>query len=869
MSKKLKELQLSSSVATEEDIANLQRGLGERAETCHVHEFSEIRPTWWDDSETLATVLESKQQRPDAYETAYGLEAQALGSCATALGGCAEADAGGVAVGFNAKTCSAGGVAIGSGAKATDGSVVIGANACDDGGLSPIVIGDANSKNRLIVRNNGDLEVAGRSMATSRCVDELYKSYGNFTSNTNGEIAGLCSAVNTHETRLLTVCGCFTTVDQKFQAVDTCFTAVKNQAANLKAAVCSVEQSQEALGGEIDGLKTRASDNEDDVKALDTRVMELEKFVPTAPGVVDEALSDTSKNPVQNKIITAELAKKQDVLTAGENITIAEDGTISATGGGSGTVDSALSSESTNPVQNKVINAAILAETSRASSTENALLQGINSEKNTRAAADTALAEAIVELDGTKADALTRNATVNNVGALNPNDKNSMATADQMNGLSYQKASLGAMGFSGAAVKISSFTTFRRGMNTDNGGTNMWLRILRHNGTQWYVAYQAATYVTHNSYTENGQRITHTMTHKSGTLFIPTNEQVIFCYATSEDAPVDSFIGFGMKIVSVSPNMIASGQSSLPSVSATPGWAHGLAFDAVYEEKQRLSEVLEGKQDVLTAGSNITIENGVISATGGSGGSITVDNTIVSGGVNPVMGGAIYTALSKKQNTLTAGEGIAIKDNVVSLTGNLPNITLGNYSVVVGKSASINGDGGVVVGKSAVVTSDYGYDYVAIGSYAAANDDTPIVIGGQIKGGDAKFQIIVSKDGVMTIGGEEVAMKSDVRYSIVQAPFETGVLTLVDRAVNTAGTYAGEIVVNVPTKVAGKVRDFILDLTTSGELAMNFTGVTLLSRDGDDANLVPEVGRNIFMFTEVSEDVFLVSRTLVTAGGAE
>ena len=62
---------------------------------------------------------------------------------------------------------------------------------------------------------------------------------------------------------------------------------------------------------------------------------------------------------------------KQDVLTAGANITIAEDGTISAkdtvytlptasaTTLGGVKVDTALSSTSTNPVQNKVINTAL------------------------------------------------------------------------------------------------------------------------------------------------------------------------------------------------------------------------------------------------------------------------------------------------------------------------------------------------------------------------------------------------------------------------------------------------------------------------------------------------------------------------------
>jgi len=75
---------------------------------------------------------------------------------------------------------------------------------------------------------------------------------------------------------------------------------------------------------------------------------------------VDSALSDSSTNPVQNKVVKAALDAKQDTLTAGANIDITN-GVISATGGGGGTidVDGSLSSTSTNPVQNKIVKAAL------------------------------------------------------------------------------------------------------------------------------------------------------------------------------------------------------------------------------------------------------------------------------------------------------------------------------------------------------------------------------------------------------------------------------------------------------------------------------------------------------------------------------
>lgn len=76
---------------------------------------------------------------------------------------------------------------------------------------------------------------------------------------------------------------------------------------------------------------------------------------------VDSTMSSTSTNPVQNKVIYSALQGKQNTLTAGTGISISGN-TISCTvsgGGGTVTVDSSLSSTSTNPVQNKVVNAAL------------------------------------------------------------------------------------------------------------------------------------------------------------------------------------------------------------------------------------------------------------------------------------------------------------------------------------------------------------------------------------------------------------------------------------------------------------------------------------------------------------------------------
>lgn len=77
---------------------------------------------------------------------------------------------------------------------------------------------------------------------------------------------------------------------------------------------------------------------------------------------IDSTLSGSSTNPVQNKVIYTALQNKQDKLTAGTGISISGNTiscTVSGGSGGSVTVDSTMSSTSTNPVQNKVIYSAL------------------------------------------------------------------------------------------------------------------------------------------------------------------------------------------------------------------------------------------------------------------------------------------------------------------------------------------------------------------------------------------------------------------------------------------------------------------------------------------------------------------------------
>lgn len=86
---------------------------------------------------------------------------------------------------------------------------------------------------------------------------------------------------------------------------------------------------------------------------------------PTIP-TVDSALSGSSTNPVQNKVINTALAGKIDNPSGGSTGQVlkktasgVEWANESGGGGGSVTVDSTLSTSSTNPVQNKVITSAL------------------------------------------------------------------------------------------------------------------------------------------------------------------------------------------------------------------------------------------------------------------------------------------------------------------------------------------------------------------------------------------------------------------------------------------------------------------------------------------------------------------------------
>ena len=118
-----------------------------------------------------------------------------------------------------------------------------------------------------------------------------------------------------------------------------------------------------------------------------------------------------------------------------------------------------------------------------------------------------------------------------------------------------------------------------------------------------------------------------------------------------------------------------------------------------------------GKQDTLISGTNIkTINNESILGSGNISiqGGVIIDPSLDSGSTNPVANSAITQVLSEKQDTLSAGTGISIVDNVISATGGG-----GGTSYSAGTGIEITND---VISVSGVVMSSEVTSAVTSGS---------------------------------------------------------------------------------------------------------------------------------------------------------
>lgn len=170
-----------------------------------------------------------------------------------------------------------------------------------------------------------------------------------------------------------------------------------------------------------------------------------------------------------------------------------------------------------------------------------------------------------------------------------------------------------------------------------------------------------------------------------------------------------------------------------------------------YAKTSYVDDKLDEKQDALTAGANITILNGVISATGGGGSSIELSKPSADGAGKAADARETYLALEKKLDNGT-------DTNVVIGQSASSDPDKGN--VIIGAVATGSEEGrGVAVGYGATITDGEGV--VAIGANVNAGGGNPIVIGSR---GDSR--IIVYNDGAMTVGGKAVAMQETVETAL-------------------------------------------------------------------------------------------------------
>ena len=102
------------------------------------------------------------------------------------------------------------------------------------------------------------------------------------------------------------------------------------------------------------------------------------------------------------------------------------------------------------------------------------------------------------------------------------------------------------------------------------------------------------------------------------------------------------------------------------------------------------------------------------------------------------------------------------------------------------------------------------------------------------------------------------------QYAVYRVQPKGGRAHLIDRAVNVLAVTGGETVVVMPDIVPGKVRDFMLRVTASGENSLRFEGVEAFEGESDALEPPADGETVVYFFTETAADVILVARKVVT-----
>ena len=208
---------------------------------------------------------------------------------------------------------------------------------------------------------------------------------------------------------------------------------------------------------------------------------------------------------------------------------------------------------------------------------------------------------------------------------------------------------------------------------------------------------------------------------------------------------------------------------------------------------------LDGKQDKLTAGTNITIENNVISAAGGGADEVwigseepTGDQTVWIDPTGSETAGLVTQAqLANKQDKLTAGTNITIdSNNVISATGSSYTLPIASKDIL----------GGVRIDDKTIKIHPYGHIYsvtpiansVEIGGVRPDNETIKIKTDGTIFVDKSKVEVsytlpVASSD---TLGGVRIMPTEHERAtgdSFINITADTNLLYVQQATDNSSG----------------------------------------------------------------------------------
>lgn len=451
-----------------------------------------------------------------------------------------------------------------------------------------------------------------------------------------------------------------------------------------KATTDAINASTQSFKTYVDGKLTAKQDK---LTAGNGITITNNKIDCTVPKVtVDPAINATSTNPVQNKAVSAALDAKQNKLIAGSGITIEANGTIKATGT-SVVIDSALSPTSTNPVQNKVINTALDAKQNKLTAGEHINITG-NTIKATWTV-DSAVAASGVNAVSGKAVHDYVEPVKTSIAAKQDKLKAGAGITIEADGTI--KATGTSVVIDNALNAASTNPVQNKVVTASHNAQQAEIIQLKNDKQNKLTAGTGIQISATNVISATAQPIT-VATAVTATETKPVSGKAVYDFAnpikvesaqnktdiTQIKANKQNKLTAGPGINIVGDTISATGTSVTVDNTITPTGANPVSGKAVNDfvtpVKTELASVKTSKQDKLTAGTGINIVGNIISATGTS---VTVDNTVTPTGANPVSGKAVtdYVAHVKtditqiksgKQDKITAGTGIVITGNSIA-----------------------------------------------------------------------------------------------------------------------------------------------------------------------------------------------------------